>query len=152
MVNKGDPQVLRKPCAVGGELHLMDRGGRGNTRQWGIGRNAMAHHPSQGEFALILVTTNSPEEGLNISRALVESRLAACVNIISGLRSFYRWKGKVWDEGELLLVVKTRMTLLRQLEDKIREMHSYEVPEIISIPIAWGSEPYLDWLRKSTSA
>jgi len=112
----------------------------------------MAHHPSQGEFALILVTTNSPEEGLNISRALVESRLAACVNIISGLRSFYRWKGKVWDEGELLLVVKTRMTLLRQLEDKIREMHSYEVPEIISIPIAWGSEPYLDWLRKSTSA
>lgn len=112
----------------------------------------MAMHPNQGEFGIILVTTNAPEEGLNIAQALVDSRLAACVNIISGLRSVYRWKGKIWDEGELLLVIKTRMALFQQVERKIREMHSYEVPEIISIPIARGSEPYLNWVRESTSA
>lgn len=111
----------------------------------------MAVHPSQGEFGIILVTTSSSEEGLNIARGLVDSRLAACVNIIAGLRSVYRWKGKIWDEGEFLLVIKTRMALFQQLENKIREMHSYEVPEIISIPITRGSEPYLNWLRESTS-
>jgi periplasmic divalent cation tolerance protein len=110
----------------------------------------MPRRLNQGEFVLIFVTANSEEEGTSIARDLVDSRLAACVNIISGLRSIYRWKGKVWDEGEILLLIKTRATLFERVETKIREIHSYEVPEIISIPITRGSEPYLDWLQEST--
>jgi periplasmic divalent cation tolerance protein len=76
--------------------------------------------------------------------------LAACVNIISGLRSIYRWKGKIWDEWELLLLIKTRIALFPQVEDKIKELHSYEVPEIVATHITRGSETYLNWLKEST--
>jgi periplasmic divalent cation tolerance protein len=114
---------------------------------WG---NAMARRRNQGGFVLILVTVNSQEEGQSIARALVDSRLAACVNIISGLRSIYRWKGKIWDEGEFLLLIKTQMALFEQVEGKIKEIHSYEIPEIISIPITQGFGTYLNWLREST--
>ena len=110
----------------------------------------MVKGPNRGEFVLILVTTNSQEEAEHIARALVDSRLAACVNIVPGLRSIFRWKGKIWDEGELLLLIKTRMSLFERVESKIKEIHSYEVPEIVSIPIARGSETYLNWLREST--
>jgi periplasmic divalent cation tolerance protein len=110
----------------------------------------MARRQNQGEFVLILVTAGSQEEGLSIAHSLVDSRLAACVNIMSGLRSIYRWQGKIWDEGELLLLIKTRMALFEQVEGKLKEIHSYEVPEIITIPITRGSEPYLNWLREST--
>ena len=110
----------------------------------------MARRRNQGEFVVILMTTNSQEEAERIARALVDSRLAACVNIISGLRSIYRWKGKIWDEGELLLLIKTRMALFEQVEGVIKEIHSYEVPEIIAIPIIRGFETYLNWLKEST--
>ncbi|NIS60594.1 MAG: divalent cation tolerance protein CutA [Proteobacteria bacterium] len=110
----------------------------------------MAKRQNQGEFVVILVTVSSQEEGLSIARSLVDSRLAACVNIISGLRSIYRWTGKIWDEDELLLLIKTQMTLFEQVEAKVKEIHSYEVPEIITIPIPRGSETYLNWLREST--
>jgi periplasmic divalent cation tolerance protein len=116
---------------------------------WG---NAMARRQNQGEFVLILVTTNSQEEGERIARSLVDSKLSACVNIIPGFRSIYRWKGKIWDEGELLLLIKTRMALFEQVESKVKEIHSYEVPEIIAIPIIRGSETYLDWLLESTGS
>ena len=112
----------------------------------------MARRRNQGGFVLILVTVNSQEEGQSIARALVDSRLAACVNIISGLRSIYRWKGKIWDEGEFLLLIKTQMALFEQVEGKIKEIHSYEIPEIIAIPITRGSETYLDWLLESTGS
>jgi periplasmic divalent cation tolerance protein len=110
----------------------------------------MAKRINQGEFALILVTMGSQEEAERMARALVDSRLAACVNIIPGLRSVYRWKGKIWDEGEFLLLIKTRIALFRQVEGKIKQIHSYEIPEIIAIPIIQGSETYLNWLREST--
>ncbi len=110
----------------------------------------MAKKGNQEEFVLILVTTNSQEEGLSMAHALVDSRLAACVNIISGLRSIYRWKGKIWDEGEFLLLIKTRLALFEQVEGKIKEIHTYEVPEIIGVPIAQGFGTYLNWLREST--
>jgi len=110
----------------------------------------MARRRNQGEFVLILVTTSSQEEAERIARALVDSKLAACVNIISGLRSIYRWKGKTWDEGELLLLIKTRMVLFERVEGVIKELHSYEVPEIIAVPIIRGAETYLNWLRNST--
>jgi periplasmic divalent cation tolerance protein len=110
----------------------------------------MAENPNQAEFIVILVTVSSEEEGLRIARDLVDAKLAACVNIISGLRSIYRWEGKICDEGELLLLIKTRMPLFEQVEAKIKETHSYEVPEIVAIPITRGSEAYLSWLREST--
>jgi len=110
----------------------------------------MAMERNQEEYVAILVTVSSEEEGLRIARDLVDAKLAACVNIISGLRSIYRWEGKICDEGELLLLIKTRMPLFEQVEGKIREIHSYEVPEIVAIPITRGSEAYLNWLREST--
>ncbi len=112
----------------------------------------MARRRNQGEFVVILVTTNSQEEAERIARALVDSRLAACVNIISGLRSIYRWKGKTWDEEELLLLIKTRIALFERVEGVVKEIHSYEEPEIVAIPIIRGSETYLNWLRNSTLA
>jgi len=111
----------------------------------------MARRTNQGEFALVLVTTGSQEEGECIARALVDSRLAACVNIVPGLRSIYRWEGRIWDEGEFLLLIKTRMSLFEQVEGKVKEMHSYEIPEIIAIPIVLGSKTYLSWLGESTN-
>jgi periplasmic divalent cation tolerance protein len=110
----------------------------------------MADEQNQSEFVLILVTTGSQEEGERIARTLVDLRLAACVNIISGLRSIYRWKGKICDEGELLLLIKTRIALFPKVEGKIKELHSYEVPEIVATPITRGSETYLNWLKEST--
>jgi len=114
---------------------------------WGA---SMAKEQNQSEFVLILVTTGSQEEGERIARTPVDLGLAACVNIIPGLRSMYRWKGEIWDEAELLLLIKTRMALFQQVEGKIKELHSYEVPEIVVVPIIRGSETYLNWLREST--
>jgi periplasmic divalent cation tolerance protein len=117
-----------------------------------MGGNAMGKRINQGEFALVLVTTGSQEEAERMARALVDSSLAACVNVVPGLRSIYRWEGKIWDEGEFLLFIKTRMALFRQVEGTIKEIHSYELPEIIAIPIIQGSETYLNWLRESTNS
>ncbi len=110
----------------------------------------MTKKRDQGEYAVILVTVSSKEEGLRIARSLVDSRLAACVNIIPGLRSIYRWQGETLDEGEFLLFIKTRMALFEQVEGKIKETHSYEVPEILALPIIRGSETYVNWLNQST--
>ena len=124
--------------------------GKGRIYDGLLRETAMAKEPNQREYVVILVTVTSEEEGLRIARSLVDSRLSACVNIISGLRSIYRWNGKIWDENEFLLLIKTRMVLFEQVEGKIKEIHSYEVPEIVAIPITRGSETYLNWLWEST--
>lgn len=100
---------------------------------------------------IIFITVSNPEEASKIARALVEERLSACVNIIKGIRSIYRWQGEIEDEEEALLIVKTRGELFEEVENRVRELHSYTVPEVISIPILKGSEPYLSWLRESTT-
>lgn len=110
----------------------------------------MAKKRDQGEYAVMLVTVSSAEEGLRIARSLVDSRLAACVNIIPSLRSIYQWQGETQDEEELLLLIKTRMALFEQVEGKVKETHSYEVPEIVALPIIQGSETYVNWLNQST--
>ena len=101
-------------------------------------------------FLIIFCTTASEQEAAVLGRTLVEEGLAACANIIPQIRSIYRWKEKIWDEGEFLLLIKTRIALFGQVEDKIKEIHTYEVPEIIGIPIAQGFGTYLNWLREST--
>jgi periplasmic divalent cation tolerance protein len=98
----------------------------------------------------VFVTVGSEEEALEISRAVVEERLAACSSIVPGLRSIYRWKGKLCDDRELLLLMKTRASLFAPLRERIRELHSYEVPEIIGIPVTRGLREYLDWVVENT--
>jgi periplasmic divalent cation tolerance protein len=100
---------------------------------------------------VVFITASGEEEALKIARAAVQERLAACVNIIQGVRSIYRWKGKVEDDSEVLMVLKTRESQLEALHLRVRQLHSYEVPEVIAMPITWGSEPYLKWMEEATA-
>jgi len=99
---------------------------------------------------VIFVTCGSEEEGLKIANALVEGHLAACVNLISPIRSIYQWEGKIWDEKEWLLIIKTQKERFEELEKKVKSLHSYSVPEIISLPISGGSSSYLKWIKENT--
>ncbi|OGW56121.1 MAG: cytochrome C biogenesis protein CcdA [Nitrospirae bacterium RIFCSPHIGHO2_02_FULL_42_12] len=103
------------------------------------------------EFIVILITAGSVEEGEKIANALVESRLAACANIIPSVRSIFFWEGKTCQEQEVLLVVKSRRQLLEKIIDKVKQVHSYKVPEIIALPVIDGSREYLKWVEESTS-
>jgi periplasmic divalent cation tolerance protein len=99
---------------------------------------------------VVLATCGSQKEARKIARALVERRLAACVNEIGApVTSVYRWKGKVESAKEFLLVIKTTKKRFAALRKAIRELHSYEVPEIIALPIVEGSRAYLDWIAES---
>ncbi len=98
----------------------------------------------------ILVLVTCPQsESENLARTLVQERLAACVNIIDKVRSIYMWEGKLADEPETLLIIKTHRSLWSELRIRLHVLHSYDVPEIISIPIEQGHQPYLDWLNAS---
>jgi periplasmic divalent cation tolerance protein len=102
------------------------------------------------EFIVVLVTCGSEEESIKIAHALVENRLAACVNLVSPIRSIYRWEGKIWDEKEWLLIIKTQEKKFDELKTKVKSLHSYAVPEIVSLPIVEGSSSYLRWLEEMT--
>lgn len=98
---------------------------------------------------LVLVTCASPAEAKRIARAVVDQRLAACVNILPGaVTSIYRWKGKVEYARERLLLIKTSRKRLANLQASVERLHSYEVPEFIALPIAAGSRAYLAWLQE----
>ena len=99
---------------------------------------------------LVLVTCSSPAEARRIARAVVEARLAACVNILPGaVQSIYRWKGKVESAHERLLLIKTSRRRLAKLRKAVEQLHSYDVPEFITLPIVAGSRAYLAWLDES---
>lgn len=99
---------------------------------------------------IVLTTAGSPEEARKISSALVERRLAACVNIIPQLTSVYRWQGKVEEASECLLIIKTQIAAFERVKDAIEELHSYDLPECIMFEISGGSEGYLNWIRENT--
>ena len=99
---------------------------------------------------IVLITAPDEDEAAGIPKALVQGRLAACANILRNIRSIYTWQGKIEDDSEVLMIVKTRKNLFNDLSSKVRELHSYDVPEIIALPIIEGSEDYLNWIRKST--
>ncbi len=102
-------------------------------------------------YAVIYVTAPSAEEGQRIAQHLLQQRLAACVNLIPGVRSYYWWQGQIQADEEVLLVIKTRAELIEnQLIPAVKALHSYQVPEIIALPIAQGSEDYLHWIDKET--
>lgn len=98
----------------------------------------------------VLVTCGSEEEAGLLADALVGERLAACVNVLGPIRSVYRWEGAVQHDREWLLVVKTRAALLENLGARVRELHSYDTPEVIALPVQGGSAPYLQWVLDST--
>ncbi|MFZ0592925.1 MAG: divalent-cation tolerance protein CutA [Bryobacteraceae bacterium] len=101
---------------------------------------------------LLLSTCDNEDEAQRLATALVEERLAACVNIIPGLTSIYRWHGVVERASEHLLLIKTTEEQRLALEDRLKQLHSYEVPEILKIPITGGHEKYLAWLKAQVAA
>ena len=102
------------------------------------------------EEIVTFITAPNEDEAAGIARSLVEARLAACVNIVRNIRSIYTWQGNIEDDSEVLMIVKTRKSLFNALSAKVRELHSYDVPEIIALPVTEGSEEYLKWLKEST--
>ena len=102
------------------------------------------------ETNLIYITAGSMDEAKAIGKELVLSRLAACANIIDNMNSIYWWEGVVQDEKEVIVLAKTKESLVSELIDKVKSMHSYECPCIVSIPITDGNRAFLDWIRKET--
>jgi periplasmic divalent cation tolerance protein len=103
------------------------------------------------QMCLVLTTAGSQEEAKKIAHALVERRLAACVNIVPQIESVYRWQGKVESATERLLVIKTQASAFEQVRGAIKELHSYDLPECIMLEVSTGSKEYLDWIAESTS-
>ena len=99
------------------------------------------------QVLVVLVTAPTMDEAVQLGRALVTERLAACANLIPGIRSIYRWQDVVQDEAEVLLVIKTTAPLWDTLRERVAELHSYETPEVLALPSIQGAEPYLQWLR-----
>lgn len=97
----------------------------------------------------MLVTTANKKEAHRIARALIKAKLAACVNIIGGVESLFWWKGKVDRAKELLLIIKSKKEKMPKIIKLVKSVHSYEVPEIISLPITAGFNPYLKWINES---
>jgi periplasmic divalent cation tolerance protein len=100
----------------------------------------------------VLTTAPNAEEGSLIARALVEERLAACVNVIPGVRSIYRWEGGVQDDAEVVLIIKTQEDRCEALAARIKDLHPYDVPEVLVLPAVGGSAPYLGWVERETKS
>lgn len=102
-------------------------------------------------YAFIYITTSGKEESRNIAKKLVEEKLAACVNIIPSIESIYLWKGEIEEDEESLLIAKTKVERIDKIIKKVKEIHSYETPAILAIPIIEGSKDYLDYLEDEMS-
>jgi periplasmic divalent cation tolerance protein len=102
------------------------------------------------EFIQVSTTTDKREDAERISKAIVENRLAACVQITGPIISIYWWKDSIEENEEWRLIIKTRNNLYPKLEQAIKNFHPYEVPEIVAVPIIAGNKDYLDWLQKET--
>lgn len=114
-----------------------------------MAESASSAHPVEEEgsgVCLVLVTVPDGEFGARLAQAVVNDRLAACGNVIPGLSSVYRWKGEVHQEQESLVLFKTRTSVLGALERRVVELHPYEVPEFLALPVTDGHLPYLEWV------
>jgi periplasmic divalent cation tolerance protein len=118
------------------------RGARGGASEGGGRRSA----------AVLFTTAGSRAEAERLASVLVEERLAACVNLIAAVTSIYRWRGAVEHAREVLLVIKTRRALVPQVTARVQALHSYEVPEVIALPVVAGARSYLAWLLGETAA
>jgi periplasmic divalent cation tolerance protein len=99
---------------------------------------------------VIFITAPTLEKGEEIARALVTQGIAACVSIVPRIKSIYSWEGRICEEEEVLLLVKSRTSLFPAIRDRVKSLHSYDVPEIIALPISDGLPEYLDWLNNAT--
>lgn len=104
------------------------------------------------EYILTFITTGSVQEAEILAKTLVEKKLAACGNIVPAIRSIFWWQGKLENEQEALLILKSRSALLSDIIRVVKTLHSYDEPEIIAIPILAGSESYLAWIEKETQS
>lgn len=103
------------------------------------------------DVVVVLVTGPDVETLARLGRAVVDERLAACVNLMGGVRSIYRWRGAVEDDAEALAIFKTTAERLGSLERRITELHPYDVPEVVALPVAGGSSAYLSWVVEETA-
>jgi periplasmic divalent cation tolerance protein len=103
------------------------------------------------EVRVVFVTAPDAETGARIARALVEERLIACANLVPGVRSIYRWEGKIADEAEVLLVLKTPASRCAEVAARVKALHPYALPEVVALPVVDGSEAYLDWVIANAS-
>ncbi|MEP6536902.1 MAG: divalent-cation tolerance protein CutA [Bryobacteraceae bacterium] len=100
---------------------------------------------------VVFTACGSPEEARNLARHLVEVRVAACVNVVPGALSFFRWEGEISESPEWLLIIKTTRPRLDELKLELRRIHSYTVPEVVALPIVDGSDDYLNWIEREVS-
>jgi periplasmic divalent cation tolerance protein len=106
---------------------------------------------SDPEVRVAFITAPDLETATRVARALVEERLVACVNLVPGVRSIYRWEGAVEEDAEVLLVVKTRADRTGDLVDRVVELHPYDLPEVVMMPAVGGNPGYLDWVREEAA-
>ena len=102
------------------------------------------------DVSFCYVTAGSRDEALSIGRTVVEERLAACANVLDGMTSVYSWKDELREDSEAVLIVKTRESLVDRLVDRVKSLHSYECPCVVSFPIQAGNPDYLEWIEKQT--
>ncbi len=100
---------------------------------------------------VVLITAKDIRQARQIARQLLMERLAACVNLVPGVQSYFRWQGKIDEAREVLLVVKTRRLLLKKIIRRVKELHSYSTPEIVALPVVGGSAEYLTWVQQETT-
>jgi periplasmic divalent cation tolerance protein len=101
------------------------------------------------DFKIVLSTCGDRESAERIARRLVEQQLAACVNILPGVQSIYRWQGAIASDPEVLMLIKTGADLVQEVQSAITSLHSYEIPEFLVLPVSGGSDAYLGWLEES---
>lgn len=112
----------------------------------------MKRASSSPSILIVVTTVGTQEQALDIAHALVHERLAACVNIVPGIRSIFRWQGKIHDEGEFLLLIKTTADKFEAVKKKIRAIHTYELPEILGFPAPVFEERFAAWIGESSHA
>ena len=99
-------------------------------------------------YLIVFMTAGSREEAVKIVRTLLEERLIACANVVDAVSSFFWWQGEIEEEKEVLVIMKSNESLFRKLSKRVAELHSYDVPEILAVPIVDGSQSYLDWMKE----
>lgn len=103
-------------------------------------------------FVMLYITTSSQEESIRLGKAMVEEKLAACANVLPQMLSVYQWKGSLQEDRESVLLLKTRASFFEKVSKRMEELHSYECPCILCLPIEKGNQKYLDWLEEQTSS
>ena len=98
-------------------------------------------------YVIVIMTVPNREEAVKIVRTLLEEKLIACANLMEPVSSFFWWQGKITDEKEVLVIMKSHETIFKKLSKRVTELHSYDVPEILALPIVDGSQAYLDWMN-----